>query len=218
MKRKIENTKKWFSDIEKIAAENGLGNPIAVEILKRIIFVESGGNANAQPFYFPWEIPTYSLALNKDIKVKIPNRATGLCQIQPATAWEYESKHLRESDLKDPNVNIRIGLKHLNKLLNDFPNPSLAVWAYHLGSGGMVQAIYEFVTKDLKLNKEEVDEIFKSTNPPGSTILVNAHDLNYAKLSQSQAVRLELTRQNLLHDKTTIFYTALVAAADRLLS
>lgn len=94
--------------------------PLDQEFIDAVIGVESSGNPNAVS----------------------PKGAEGLMQVMPATAAEIAEELGYESyDMKDPETNKVFGTHYLNKMLDKFENPSLALAAYNAGPGRVQQAI-----------------------------------------------------------------------------
>jgi hypothetical protein len=57
--------------------------------------------------------------------------AIGLMQLLPATARELGVRDL--SRLVEPELNLQVGTTHLRRLLGQFCDPRLALWAWHAG-------------------------------------------------------------------------------------
>lgn len=64
--------------------------------------------------------------------------AKGLMQISDITRdWAKEELDLKEIDIYDPEINIRIGCWYINKLYKEFGNLDLVIAAYNGGSGNV---------------------------------------------------------------------------------
>lgn len=79
-------------------------------------------------------------------KVISEQGAIGLMQLMPKTAvWAAEKMEIgsiREEDIQDPNLNIRIGTWYLSSLLDEFNNDiTLALAAYNGGRGNVAKWI-----------------------------------------------------------------------------
>ena len=73
-------------------------------------------------------------------KARSNRGAIGLMQLMPATARELADEHTMrgytDRDLEKPDVNIRLGVYYLHKLLDAFNgNETLAIAAYNAGLG-----------------------------------------------------------------------------------
>lgn len=56
----------------------------------------------------------------------------GLMQIKPSTARAYDARITPEALLR-PNVNVRLGLRHLKREVEYFGDPVLGLMSYHMG-------------------------------------------------------------------------------------
>jgi len=56
----------------------------------------------------------------------------GLMQIKPSTARAYDARITPEG-LHDPEVNVRLGLRHLKREVEYFGDPVLGLMSYHMG-------------------------------------------------------------------------------------
>lgn len=64
--------------------------------------------------------------------------AKGLMQISDITRdWAIEEMELEETDIFNPEINIRIGCWYLNKLYKEFGKLDLVIAAYNGGSGNV---------------------------------------------------------------------------------
>jgi hypothetical protein len=71
-----------------------------------------------------------------------PMGAKGLMQIQPTTLYFLAQKEglrlSREEVSKDPALCVRLGIRYLRSLYNNFGNLDLALMAYNMGPGKLV--------------------------------------------------------------------------------
>ena len=56
----------------------------------------------------------------------------GLMQIKPSTALAYEARISPEA-LHEPEINVRLGLRHLKREVEYFGDPILGLMSYHMG-------------------------------------------------------------------------------------
>ena len=64
----------------------------------------------------------------------------GLLQIKPSTARVYDSS-VTPDMLHDPEVNLRVGLRHLKREVEYFGDPSLGLMSYHMGRARLERAL-----------------------------------------------------------------------------
>ncbi len=89
--------------------------------------------------------PLWIMAIAKvesrfEASARSPRGAVGLMQLLPSTAAELAPEvgltHFQESDLKDPDINMHMGVHYLAKLQRMFPDDEVAVLsAYNAGPG-----------------------------------------------------------------------------------
>ena len=99
-------------------------------------------------------------------------------QIMEDTAIEIASKEglqIDESNVKEkllnPDININIGTKYLQELIEKYDNIELALTAYNAGTGNVNKWIEDGIIKKDGSNIEKVP--FKETNKYVRTILRN---------------------------------------------
>lgn len=100
--------------------------------------------------------------------------AEGLMQIMPSTAvWIAETRGIKydPSKIKDPEVNIDLGVWYLRYLLDQFKDETLAIEAYNAGITNVATwqkknpSVIEFAETDqfvkrVKKSKQKYDEIY----------------------------------------------------------
>lgn len=96
-------------------------------------------------------------------KAKSSRGAIGLMQIMPNTAKEIakelQIKNFRESDLEDPEANIRFGFHYLSKLRKEFGNDDITVLAaYNAGRKNVKKWLKENKKKYLEIKEIEFPE------------------------------------------------------------
>ncbi len=97
--------------VDRIAAQRGLDKAI----VHAIIAVESAYNPKAVS----------------------PKGAIGLMQIMPSTAADYG---IRDPDqLFNPEINVRVGTRHFQRLFKKYKNLSRAIMAYNAGEGAVAR-------------------------------------------------------------------------------
>lgn len=103
---------------------------------------------------------------NFNENAKSSSKAIGLMQIMEATALETANKmdlNVKEEDLFDPDLNIRIGLKYFTDLLSKYnDNYYLAIIAYNAGIGNVDKWIEDGIIKEDASDIENVP--FRETN------------------------------------------------------
>lgn len=85
-------------------------NGLDADLVKAVIYVESGGDSQALS----------------------PRGATGLMQLMPATGAALGAR-----DLFDPEQNIASGTRYLGSLLQRYKSEGVALWAYNAGPGSV---------------------------------------------------------------------------------
>lgn len=74
------------------------------------------------------------------------SNAVGLMQLMDATAEDTAKKlgmEYKKEDLKDPEINIKLGTKYFSTLNETYKNISIALTAYNAGSGNVDKWIQE---------------------------------------------------------------------------
>lgn len=93
---------------------------------------------------------------NFDEKAKSNSNALGLMQLLPTTAnWIAEELNVsfNESDLFDPEVNVRFGCFYLKYLYDRFGDTDVVVAAYNAGE----TKVKDWLGENGKLNVEKID-------------------------------------------------------------
>lgn len=112
-----------YKQVRHLLREASLAQGLDYELLKAVIAAESGFDAGAVS----------------------PKGAVGLMQIMPATAQRYglvaDARATVEKKLTDPRTNIRLGVRHLRMLLDQFDgDTALTLAAYNAGEGAVLRA------------------------------------------------------------------------------
>lgn len=96
--------------------------------------------------------------------VNSPRGAVGLMQLMENTALEVAEKlEYNEIDLCNPEVNIRLGVKHFSELLNKYKNnEKMAIIAYNAGMGNVDNWISKGIIDEDGTNLENVP--YRETN------------------------------------------------------
>lgn len=175
-------------------SKNGLSDEQIKELLLNIIFVESGG---------------------KNGKVSSMG-ARGVCQLKPDTAEEAAKLvgiPFSKEKLMEVDYNIQLAAVHFRRLLNIFHDPSIAVWAYNLGNGNVIDAMEAYLKSVLKseefmevsdeLNKGIRSKRFDKLDPETdkderktTARIINYYKLNYVNLITSSAVQSWIDERN----------------------
>ncbi len=141
---------KYSEIVEKYSKECGIDNKLVLAIIKS----ESNFNPN----------------------VKSHKGAIGLMQLMEDTASEIASKNGINIDNKDmeqsllnPNININIGTKYLQILIEKYNNIEVALTAYNAGTGNVDKWIEQGIIKEDGTNIENIP--FKETNKYVRSIL-----------------------------------------------
>ena len=110
---------------------------------------------------------------NQDAKSS--SQAIGLMQIMQKTAEEmangFFKEEIKEEDLYNPELNIRIGVKYIRVLLNKYNNYKLAIIAYNAGMGNVDKWIEEGIIDNQVENLENIP--FKETKDYAKRIIQN---------------------------------------------
>ncbi len=202
----IERVRK-IVDSEMIqTASRELGIPVdssLLAIFPGLIFVESKGN--------PYARAGEPDANGSEQLPYADKRARGLCQLLPATALE-EAQKLNTlgftiklpPDLYDAKTNILLGLSHLSRLYKLFPEPALAVWAYHFGQGNLIRAIDMYLDHTFPDKKQELEIAWKASPTPTPSLINNKeYDINFMNVVMCPPVQkyFEFDRENLSERK-----------------
>ena len=146
--------------------------------------------------------------------------AIGLCQLMPKTIREYSSLlkitvPSKEEDFKkrfsEETMNIYLGLIHLARMFVLFPDPGIALWAYHLGEGEMGKKVVEPYTrsviqktvKDEKTQKEKIegiDKVLRDKNKIGTAELMNEYGVNFIRVMNTEFITAQFKGKE--HDST----------------
>lgn len=149
--------------------------------------------------------------------------AIGLCQLMPATIREYaqllnitfpkEEKDFRERFFNE-QLNIYLGLIHLVKMLTLFPDPGLALWAYHLGEGKMANLVIERYARLIvdktavdKKAKEwrigEIEKVLNDKNKIGTATLMSEYGINFIRVMGVEPIANQFRGKE--HDSTLAY-------------
>lgn len=100
---------------------------------------------------------------NFNPEVNSSKGATGLMQLMKETAEEVAIKvDCAKIDLKDPEINIKLGTKYLSDLIEKYGNERIAIVAYNAGSGNVDSWLEKGVIKKDGTDLENVP--YKETN------------------------------------------------------
>lgn len=114
---RLERTERYAALIEHHSRLNN----VDVELVKAIVYTESGGDAHALS----------------------SQGARGLMQLMPATAAELGVK-----DPTNPHESIASGTRYLRDMLDKFGSTELALWAYNAGPGAVERGRLPAETQD----------------------------------------------------------------------
>ncbi|MBT9554551.1 MAG: transglycosylase SLT domain-containing protein [Myxococcales bacterium] len=146
----------WWSHVETAAKADGISPWIAYAIIRH----ESRYNPNA-----------YSRS-----------RAIGLMQLLESTARGLARPSLEGvparpngKDLREPAVNVRLGIRYVRDLLKHYDqNPALVLAAYNAGPGRVKRLLGEAASKGITMTDEFVEEIpFKETHSYVKSVLAS---------------------------------------------
>lgn len=93
------------------------------------------------------------------------SNAVGLMQLMDATAKDVANKlgmEYKEEDLKNPEINIKLGVKYFSTLYDKYKNIPIALTAYNAGSGNVNKWISEDIIASDGSNVENIP--FRETN------------------------------------------------------
>jgi soluble lytic murein transglycosylase len=146
----------WWSHVEAAAKADNVSPWIAYAIIRH----ESRYNPNA-----------HSRA-----------RAVGLMQLLESTARGLARPSLEGvpsrpnvKDLREPAVNVRLGIRYVRDLLKHYDqNPALVLAAYNAGPGRVKRLLGEAASKGITMTDEFVEEIpFKETHSYVKSVLAS---------------------------------------------
>lgn len=112
-------TPKLSKDIDGIVRETSRRYGLDYRLVHAVIHAESRGNPKAVS----------------------PKGAIGVMQVMPATGQRYGVMSV--AALRDPTVNIDVGVRYLRDLSDMFGRTDLVVAAYNAGEGRVIKAGYE---------------------------------------------------------------------------
>lgn len=116
-----DGTPALVDQVASQAAQSGVGPQDLVEKIKPFLINQESGDKN-HPDGNPNAVS--------------PKGALGLMQVMPATALqEAREMGMKSYDLKDKDRNEQIGTHYLNKMMDQFDDPELALAAYNGGPG-----------------------------------------------------------------------------------
>lgn len=200
---RVNRSASWVELVNQKADNLGFrSNSYVRDVLTYLIFVESGGNENA----------------GKDKIDK--NAARGLCQVRLFSV-EPIAKELgikldpSETALLNPDINITLALEYLHRLNTIFPDPTIAVWAYHLGELNMGRAIHAYVEDTLgktEADKQTIEAKFKDLKSPATSYYIKSLNLNFVDLLTSKAVVNQLKKDKAFGDDTEYYVSRIIAA------
>lgn len=93
------------------------------------------------------------------------SNAVGLMQLMDATAKDMANKlgmEYKEEDLKNPEINIKLGVKYFSTLYDKYKNIPISLTAYNAGSGNVNKWISEDIISSDGSNVENIP--FRETN------------------------------------------------------
>lgn len=145
--------------------------------------------------------------------------AKGLAQVKPSTAKEVAQQinMTTSPNLFNPEINIAIGLEYLDNLQQLFHNPGLAVWAFNLGPGYMIDLLKEYLlssptrsfTEKLRLRAS-----FKNPRQLFREIQQSSHSedrLNFFQLIHHPQV-IKYLKAIAAHEETSLYIPRVIAA------
>lgn len=214
----ISDTLRYKPIIKEVCKNAALSSSISKEWLEKVmlglIFTESKGDPNAGN--------------------TLTNKGRGLTQLEPAAVLEAKkaAKLPDNINVLDPKTNITLAVYYLDKLLNLYRDPTLALWAYNLGEGNINDAILTYAkskadknTNSIEREKEfkEIEGIFSKTPTQenferGTHILVKNYHMNAVNVSQDPYVRAMLSAKKPPILSTTYEYVPRIAASTQLLN
>lgn len=123
-----------------------------------------------------------------------PVGAKGLMQIMSRTAKELKS-NIKDAELLDPNVNVRLGSKYFGALLREFRgDPHKALAAYNAGAGNVKKWMKRYQVDDELMFADLIP--FDETREYVSTILRNRYWYGrlYPELNLNKSLALDTTQ------------------------
>lgn len=131
--------------------------------------------------------------------------AKGLAQVKPSTAKEVAQQigMTTSPNLFNPEINIAIGLEYLDNLQQLFHNPDLAVWAFNLGPGYMIDLLKEYLLVSPNRSFSEKLRLRASFKNPRQL---------FKQISQSARPDDRLNFFQLIHHPQVVKYLTAIAA------
>lgn len=147
--------------------------------------------------------------------------AKGLAQLQEATALASANRLgisiKPEKDLFSPETNVLLGMEHLKRLYELFPDPGLALWCYHLGEGNMVSALEAYVCSlidkgRINLTRKQLDTILKDPEGRGSQNLIKTYNISFIQINNNREALAALEKRNAKQNDTLSYVPRILAA------
>lgn len=214
----VARTLKYKQMIKDVCTNARLSSSVSKEWFEKVmlglIFTESKGDPNAG------DTPS--------------NKGRGLTQLEPGA--EADAKIAAgisgNINITDPKTNTTLAVYYLDKLINLYRDPTLALWAYNLGEGNMNDAIVTYAKSQAekiedKIVKEkayvEIEKDFNRIPTPGAPergtdLLVKKYKMNAINVSESEAVRTMFKNKKYPILSSTYEYVPRIAAATQLLN
>lgn len=199
----LQRTAAYQETVQRIA--NALGfypSSYARLVFLAMILVESKGDKMA------------------DNNPRYHDSAKGLAQVKPSTAKEVAQQLglTASPNLFNPEINITIGLEYLDHLQQLFHNPSLAVWAFNLGPGYLIDLLKEYLlssptrsfTEKLRLRAS-----FKNPRQLFREIQQSSHSedqLNFFQLIHHPQV-IKYLKTIAAHEETSLYIPRVIAGS-----
>lgn len=197
-------------------------NELTPKLLPAIILIESWGDPSAQS---TMKVDDPKTGKKKEVVI-----AQGLCQLKEMTAQddlEFLQRYATNDEIRrlgiklplnllDPQTNIVLGLTHLSRVLNSYPEAGLAVWTYHMGEGNMQNVVINYLDKNLFLLPKYIDSKLSNLppKPPGTAELVAGNSLNFQKIYGSKyAEWRKINELDVDIQETEVYFPRFLAAS-----
>lgn len=122
---------RWLPQLEKLLREKMPGLPAEDWTRLAGVIYEEAKAASLDPFFV---LAIIAVESGYDNEAESPAGAKGLMQLTPSTLKrETQRWRFMPSDLDDPVVNVRAGVRYLRRLVRAFGSTDVALMAYNAG-------------------------------------------------------------------------------------
>ncbi len=132
---------RWLASLDKLLREKMPGLPTDDRSRLASVIYEEAKAASLDPFFV---LAVIAVESGFDNDAESARGAKGLMQLTPSTL-EHEAKraHLDPTDLDDPVVNVKAGIRYLRRLVRAFGSTDVALMAYNAGPNRILKYLQD---------------------------------------------------------------------------